>query len=580
MRIKKIWAMSTFRLLFLVVLVVIPLNILTLMLSSTAVKEVEQQVSAETRSALELYMSQVDGAMERITKKMHSMAMNDVDLSRINQKDILDQEEYYKQLQSVVNLYNTFGKVLNDNSWITGVYAVQPEKDFYVVRSSNNYVNYKSAMAEYLAEFEEQEQTLWVEKWRIVKLQEQDVLMFAAKNKNVYYGAWIELTHLAETLGFLEQGDEVATLFTDETGMVCYSNGPKITEVALDEPFRRYDGKSYVLVEAQSENSNIFLVQILPKSEITKSLPVVIQVLQIGAFAALLILPVILFGMQKWIIRPVSRLTQAMEMIEAGNMDFRIQEEKTGSEFVRINQNFNRMMDEVSTLKIDVYEEKLEKQQIKMKFLSQQIQPHFILNAMNILYSYEQEEYPLIQKMILCLAKYFRYIVNANSDFVRLKDEMEHIRNYFEIQQVRYPKTFFAMVEYEEEIADCLVPPLLIQNFAENAIKHSLKIGNKIDIFVIAQKYKEDTVRIRMMDTGEGINEELIEKVKQFRKTGEYQEGLGVGIQNAVERLNVLYGVETKFEITRDEPHGTRIELVLPLHYEEKEDENESIVGG
>ncbi len=55
-----------------------------------------------------------------------------------------------------------------------------------------------------------------------------------------------------------------------------------------------------------------------------------------------------------------------------------------------------------------------------MRFLSQQIQPHFILNAMNILYSYEKEEYPLIQKMILCLSKYFRYVVNANTDFVKL----------------------------------------------------------------------------------------------------------------------------------------------------------------
>lgn len=67
-------------------------------------------------------------------------------------------------------------------------------------------------------------------------------------------------------------------------------------------------------------------------------------------------------------------------------------------EFTQINKSFNRMMDQVSDLKIHVYEIQLEKQQIKMKFLSQQIQPHFIMNTLNILYSYEQEEYPLIRK--------------------------------------------------------------------------------------------------------------------------------------------------------------------------------------
>ena len=68
---------------------------------------------------------------------------------------------------------------------------------------------------------------------------------------------------------------------------------------------------------------------------------------------------------------------------------------------------------------------------------------------------------------------------------------MNHIKNYFEIQQARYPDNFFAMVEYDEEVGDCLVPPLLVQNFAENAIKHSLKIGNSIDIIVIAQKTED-----------------------------------------------------------------------------------------
>jgi len=243
-------------------------------------------------------------------------------------------------------------------------------------------------------------------------------------------------------------------------------------------------------------------------------------------------------------------------------------------EFTQINKSFNRMMDQVSDLKIHVYEVQLEKQQIKMKFLSQQIQPHFILNTLNILYSYEQEEYPLIQKMILLLSRYFRYIVNANSDFVTLKEEMDHIRNYFDIQQVRYPETFFAMVEYAEEIEDCLVPPLLIQNFAENSIKHSIRIGNHIDIFVIAQKYDEEHLRIRMLDTGEGINETTLKKIKLFQETGEHQPGLGIGIQNAIERLKVLYGLNTSFEIGRDEPHGTRISIILPIHHAEDEDED------
>lgn len=551
--------MSTFRLLFLVIAVTIPLNILTLMLSNTAVQDVERQISAETQNALALYMNQIDGAMERITSKMHLLAVDDEDFARINNKEITDTTEYYNQLQAMVNLHGAFKDVLQDNSLVTGVYVVFPRKEFNILESAPaHFVTYKKALADYLYQVAAGEGHEELRRWKVESFDGRPVLLFTANYKNAYYGAWIELGYLAKTFKFTEGDFASGILFTDGGQTVYDAEGRTEEDMAA--------GENYVRVEAVSRYAELSIVQLLSKSEIANALPEMIRVLQAASFLALAILPVLIVSMSKWSIAPIRRLTAAMTEIEAGNMEFRIEESSAGSEFEQINRNFNHMMDEVSKLKIDVYEEKLEKQQIKMRFLSQQIQPHFILNAMNILYSYEQEEYPLIQKMILCLAKYFRYIVNANSEFVELHEEMDHIRNYFEIQQVRYPTTFFAMVEYDEEIADCLVPPLLIQNFAENAIKHSLKIGNRIDIFVIAQKLGEDAVRIRMMDTGEGINEELIEKVRRFRRTGEYQEGLGVGICNAVERLNVLYGVETTFEITRDEPHGTRIEIRLPLH--------------
>lgn len=566
MKIKEIWSMSTFRLLLLVIAVVIPLNILTLILSNTAVREVEQQITAETQNVLKLYMNQIDGAMERITAKMHLLAVDDADFAYINNKDSTDSTEYYNQVQAMVGLHSTFKDALQDNSLITGIYVVYPQKEFQVIRSVQTHttVAYRDELAAYIYQMAAGDGKE-LGQWKVEIFGGKPMLLFTSGYKNAYYGAWMELETLAQVFKFTESGTASRNLFVAGEEVVYDSENRVEEETAA--------GDNYVRIEAVSRYADFSIVELLPKSALADALPGMLRVLQAASFLALAILPVLLVLMNRWSIIPIGRLTSAMREIEAGNMDYRIEESSEGSEFEQINRNFNRMMNEVSKLKVSVYEEKLEKQQIKMRFLSQQIQPHFILNAMNILYSYEQDEYPLIQKMILCLSKYFRYIVNANSEFVELHEEMDHIRNYFEIQQVRYPETFFAMAEYDEEIADCLVPPLLIQNFAENAIKHSLKIGNRIDIFVIAQKMGDDIVRIRMLDTGEGINQELLEKVKRFRKTGEYQEGLGVGIQNAVERLAVLYGAETTFEITRDEPHGTRIEIRLPLHHAERKAE-------
>ena len=185
------------------------------------------------------------------------------------------------------------------------------------------------------------------------------------------------------------------------------------------------------------------------------------------------------------------------------------------------------MMEQVKTLKIDVYEKELEKKDIMMRYLSQQIQPHFVLNAMNILYSYEPEEYELSQKMILYISRYFRYIVNTNEEFVTLSMEMNHIRNYFEIQKARFPGLFYSIVEYDEDLRNALIPPLLVQNFAEDSIKHSLKIGNKITIFVITDVIEGDDgekkMRIRLVDTGEGMPGEVLSEIEAFKRTGERQ---------------------------------------------------------
>jgi sensor histidine kinase YesM len=460
---------------------------------------------------------------------------------------------------------------LADNGLITGVYAVFPKKDMSVVNSS--YSSYQKVLINYVNEKILEGNLDYLKKWEVVQVGNSNIIFFIAQYKNAYYGAWIDLTRLANKMGITAEDQDTVMAFTDDTGKISYSNEKNLDKVELNEPYKEYEKESYILVKAASKYANLYMIQILSKSEIANALPSMLKLLQVFSIIALCIIPILMLALRKWMITPINHLSIAMKEIEKGNMDYRIVENKrVGSEFEQINRNFNSMMHEVSRLKIDVYEEQLKNKDINMRFLSQQIQPHFILNAMNILYSYEPEEYSLIQKMILCLSRYFRYVVNANVDFVRLDQEMAHIKNYFEIQQARYPKTFFAVVEFDENIGDCLVPPLLIQNFAENSIKHSLQIDNKIDIFVIGQNVDDKYIRIRILDTGAGIRDELIEKVEQFQKTRINQEGLGVGVQNAIERLDNIYGGEAHLKISKVNPHGTEVNMIIPLR---RRDESE-----
>lgn len=578
-RLYDFMSTSMFRMICLIIIVILPINILTVILGNKVVNGAENQVSEETGNALALYMNQVDDAMKRMILKMGNFARDDIDFNRVNVKEIDDQTEWYTQLQNIVNLNNNFQKILNDNTWITGIYAYFPQKDMMPV--SSKYIQHDVEVLSYIRKKSADADQNFDRCWEWYQAENNQYLVLMDQYKNASFGAWIDIHQLADRLKIsIEKPEDDSMMFiADSSGQGLYPTWARTLKISFESKYQKIDGVKWSMQYAGSEMSDIVLVNLVSKNEISTSLPRLILILQFSSIASLVILPIIIVAMRRWMIRPLSRLSAAMKEIETGNMDFRIQEEKTGSEFENINRNFNHMMDEVTQLRIHIYEEKLLARDIKLRFLTQQIQPHFILNTMNIIYSYEPDEYDLIQKMVLCLSKYFRYVVNANVDFVLLYQEMEHIKNYFDIQQVRYPKTFFAMAEYDDDLRNCLVPPLLVQNFAENAIKHSLKIGNKIDIFVIAQKINEDKLRIRLLDTGLGISEEVLAKIEVFRKTGIQQEGLGVGIQNAIERLYVIYGEEAELMITQVEPHGTQVEILLPLRFQEGENDDEDDTG-
>ena len=555
---KQLFSSSVIRVMCIVIAVMIPVNVVTILLGKMAVNRAEEQFASETKGALDLYMLQVEDAMKRAAWKTQQIAVDDVDFAKINSKKITTTTEYYDELQSVVRLKEVMNKAIDDNIFAAGMYAFFPEKEIKIVES--NYSSYQTELFEQINRIIEEKEIQKVGYWEVVDLETTDIALYVGKHQNAYFGAWFDLNQILRRIVKEDGNPQIQAFISEDRQIYSEKNTENIDlETVLKNPKKA----GYIVIRTENKYADFSLIQVISRSTIKNNFSGMTQILSWSMILVLLAIPVILYVLRRWMIVPLNQLSSAMKRIEHGDTEFRITEKSAGSEFEQINKNFNRMLDEMSELKIDVYEQQLEKEKIRRCFLSQQIQPHFILNAMNILYSYEQDEYPLIQKMILCLSQYFRYIVNANTDFVELKNEMLHIRNYFEIQRARYPEEFFAIVEWDEELDNCLIPPLLIQNFVENAIKHSLMIGNSIDIFVIAKKMGDEKIQIFVADTGKGISDEILEKIKRFRETKQYQDGLGVGIQNAIERLEVLYEGKAELKIGRDRPNGTRVELIL-----------------
>lgn len=567
---KSFFSSSLHRVIVLVFAVLIPLNLLTLVLGQRVMTESEKQIGQELWHTLALYLNLADEATKRVDTYLALLSIDNPDFLRLRDKEIDSEEERYRQVQAVVDLQTNLKEKREAEFFINAIFAYFPEKNIFA--NDSNYTARSFQVRNRIMEEIEDGSAAPRQGVRLLSVGERTVLVAMSEHRGVWYGSWIELSDIAHQIP-LEEGRILA--FTDRDGQVLYASRELPEQVELRTGRQKIEGQSYLISAAAFPSGELYALELVPARQISGVLPFAIRLLQILSVAAVIALPILLLAMQRWIVSPVAQLNRAIETVEGGDLDYRIPEREQGTEFNRINRSFNHMMDQVEELKISVYEEQLLAQKIKMRFLAQQIKPHFILNTLNILYSYEQEEFPLIQRMIVYLSRYFRYVINANQDFVTLGQEMEHLRNYFEIQQARYVRTFEARVDFDPDLANCLIPPLLLQSFAENAIKYALLPDRIVQIRVTAER-TETGMRLTVTDDGRGISTEMLERIEQFRRDRVFRTDLGVGVQNAIDRVELLYSGQGNVMLSARDGGGTLVTIDLPaLHRRETDHKTE-----
>ena len=242
-------------------------------------------------------------------------------------------------------------------------------------------------------------------------------------------------------------------------------------------------------------------------------------------------------------------------------------------ELEQANVLFRGLTDEIKKLKINIYEQEIEKNKIQMDFMKLQIKPHFYLNCLTTIYSMAQMKmYNEIKEMALSTSKYFRYLFQTNQNFVKLEKELDHINDYLAIHQLVHGPAFHFESFIEPGIENAKIPPLIIQSFIENTVKHSVtlddQMGMSLNIHSIKMNNK-DFIKIVIKDSGPGFPPEILNKLKNNILL-KNSEGKHIGINNVLQRLRLLYREEFWIEFSNEPKGGAVIELIIPyLMFEE-----------
>ena len=232
------------------------------------------------------------------------------------------------------------------------------------------------------------------------------------------------------------------------------------------------------------------------------------------------------------------------------------------------SKEFKQLMREVKQLKIAVYEKELLQKKTELEYMQEQIRPHFYLGCLSIIHGIaEQINADEIVRISESLSGYMRYVMQGAFHQCRLSDEIEHVKNYVEIQKLRYGNRFSFQLIQEEGLERAEVPPLLLQTFVENAINHGLNLKQKLEISVylaVEQYQEEQFLYITISDTGTGFPKEILQAIEQGEEIY-YDNRRHIGIQNVMRRLKILYGNSAKITLSNmEEGLGAIVELTIP----------------
>ena len=411
--------------------------------------------------------------------------------------------------------------------------------------------------------------------WQLLCIDKKCYVLYLFQTNHFSGGVWISADNLYTELGLDSEAYPGTVYIVDADGKNTYPEEKLNFSIASDpaaSTFRegRTEYRNYVEMEPKEMLSIGFLS---PQVTLFGRLPLASRLLFSGAFLAALLVMIVILWLRKQIVRPMRDVDEGMKLIAEGNLDYRLPttDSRTYNEFDRLAMHFNAMMDELRETQFTLYETKLRAQKTKLRYISQQIRPHFILNALNIIYTYDESEFHLVKKMVMYLTRYFRYIVNLNRDFVEVCDELEHSRNYLKIQKERYPNRLDFLVECEVRAEKVLIPPLIIQTFLENSIKYGMKDEGQ-SFFFVNVTVKEETAEIFIADTGKGFDDETLLKINRFLENRQEVSGLGVGIRNVIERLDILYNGKAELKFWNEEDGGATILISIPARYASKEE--------
>ena len=548
----------------------IPAVLITTFFLYSASLENRNRLARSAKSNLQMFSSAMNSQMQAVESYMLDLSLRNEKFRRLG-----EQESGVQAYLDAYEIEQGFHSVLTANETLMGMVLYSAPNNIYVggygilcgpVREQ---IQRKLSIEADLTSLNTI-RALNTADWYVKTIEQRLYLLRSVSYHRVYLTTVIDLNQVFEdTIQNYGMSGEILVYNGDDELLI---GNP---ELDLRDEIR-WDANGYGTVTCQGDRMLAVYVRtqaldvyyLLPYSEMDASATGGWQVLTVVVTLLLLLaIPFMLYYMEQVVFKPMGALVDTMERIGRGELSARPSEAYNNAEFAQVNETFNRMIAQITQLKIDSYEHQLEAQRSEMAALKLQIRPHFILNCLKNVYGLAQTgAVEDIQTMIVLLSRYLRYILSYTRDTITLREELTQCRNYAELSSVGQPTPVEFCCDIDNALMEVELPTISLLTLVENSIKHGRVNDRPLRICITGRLLKSDEgkiVNLSVADNGCGFSEKELHQFNQ--ENFPVQEGAHIGLMNVVRRLRLQYGDKTAIAFANGRNGGARIEWFIPL---------------
>ena len=526
---------------FKLLLVLLLINILiNIAMSNITRNFIKNQNIVHLRSSIEIYADSVNEKLHSVERFMYSTITHNESLEKLNHVQTF--LEYQENLKKVQTSFTEF-EYQNETHM---TFLLETDSTEHFINVSNLYIPYEDYLL-LKTNLKSLRSDISDRKWKNITTKNSEYLVKSVHYEGKIIYAVISSEDILKPLRKLNIGNN-GKLSLKEPNNIPSEN--YLIHAQNEKTHLPFD--IYVLVDYAEVFRNITLLEVF-----LSAVPIIITILSI----------IIILYIRQWMIKPITRLTERLSQLgdSIPPSEFFISEGIL--EIDKANDKLNKVIFDMQELKIREYHSQLELKKIELNYLKNQIRPHFYLNMLSMIHSMLQtKNYKEIEELTILTSNYLRHLFMANQDFSELKDEVQHIKDYLEIQRIRYGNSINFSLDYNSNLQNTLVPSLLLQTFIENTIKHGFSFQDLFTILLSIKKVKtenSDYIQICIEDNGPGFSEEILSKLNQ-KQSLITEDGHHIGITNTIERLNLLYPNDYTITFENNEEGGAKILLLIP----------------